>query len=444
MKNNFRGWDTVFRFTFRQSTKGTAFKLVTALISLILIAGFIAINIFVAKPDDKKPEISPIKTIFVSDNSGLQPTDFKAYSPEFSAEELKNIEFVTVTDQSREEVLATAASDSTESIAVIITATKTGYEMEAAIPSTSTIKKNQAKTVLELMQSGFVSSKMMQSGLTVEQLTTVLMPIVTSYSDIGENTSVIATVIKMLAPMIFGLVLYLMLILYGQNVSKSISTEKTSKLMETLLTSIHPYALISGKVLAITSMAVMQFIIWILAGVIGLYGGNAVAHAIYPVYENSVITIINFLKDNIGETAMSIPAVILAILVFCIGFLFYCVLAGLAGCMVSKPEDAASTQVIFVFPILISWLVCYMAPIMGNETVLTVARYIPFTIPFCVPVDLITGSIGWAQGILSLAILSVFSILVIMLSARIYKGLILYNGQKVNLKMIGNVLKAKE
>ena len=444
MKNNFRGWNTVFRFTFSQSTKGAAFKLVTILMTLLILGGFILINVFVAKPDEKKAEVSPIKKIFVSDNSGLQPTDFKAFSPEFVEKEFKNIEFITVTEKSKSEVLDLAASDSTESIAVIITATDNGFELEALLPSTSTIKKNQARTVLELMQSGFESSKLMQSGLNAEQLTTVLMPIVTSYSDVGENTSEIAMVIKMLAPMIFGLMLYMMLLLYGQTISKSVSTEKTSKLMETLLTSIHPYALITGKVLAITSMAVLQFVTWIIAGVIGLYGGNAIAHTIYPDYENSVITIINFLKDNIGETAMSLPAIILAILIFCIGFLFYCIIAGLAGCMVSKPEDAATTQGIFTFPIIISWLVCYMAPVMGNEALLDVARFIPFTIPFCVPVDLITGSIGLVQGVVSLAILTVFSLLIIMLSGRIYKGLILYNGQKISLQMIGNVLKAKE
>jgi ABC-type Na+ efflux pump permease subunit len=191
-------------------------------------------------------------------------------------------------------------------------------------------------------------------------------------------------------------------------------------------------------------MAVLQFVTWIIAAVVGLYGGNEAAHAIYPEYQNSVITIINYLKDNIGETAMSLPAVILAILIFCIGFLFYCVIAGLTGCLVSKPEDVATTQGVFVFPVVISFLFSYLTPITGNEGTTAILRYIPFTIPFSVPVEVITGTVGLVQGIISLAILAVFSLLVIMLSARIYKGLILYSGQKISLAMIGNVLKAKE
>ena len=241
--------------------------------------------------------------------------------------------------------------------------------------------------------------------------------------------------------MLFGLMLYFMLLLYGQTISKSVSTEKTSRLIETLLTSVHPYALITGKILAVASMAILQFMIWVLSIFAGLYGGNAIARIFYPDYQNSVIMVINFLKDNIGETAMTLPAVILAIIFFCVGFLFYCVLAGLAGCMVSKPEDVASTQSIFQFPVIISWLVCYIASAAGNNAILSVARYIPFTAPFCVPVDLITGTIGLVQGIISLVLLMIFTLLTIVLSSRIYKGLVLYTGEKVNLQLLRNVLK---
>jgi ABC-type Na+ efflux pump permease subunit len=156
----------------------------------------------------------------------------------------------------------------------------------------------------------------MQAGLSVKQLTSVLKPSVTSFSQVGESTNEIAQAIKMAAPMLFGFILYMMLILYGQTISKSVSTEKTSKLMEVLLISVHPYALITGKVLAITSMALGQFVTWIAAAFVGLYGGNAIAHGIYPQYENSAITIINFLKDNIGQTALTLPAIVLAVIFF--------------------------------------------------------------------------------------------------------------------------------
>lgn len=443
MNNKFRGWKTVFNFTFRQSTKGVSFKLVTTLVTLLIVGVFVLINVIAAKPEEKKDiDPSPVETVMVLDQSGLQPTDLKTMNPELSDERFGHIEYIASTTQNRVETIKNSAALSTKTVAAIITAENEGFQMEFVIPEGSELKTKDVEKLLPPLSAAFEANKMLQAGLSMDQLGSVLKPVVTSYTEIGENTNEITFVIKMISPMVFGFMLYMMLLLYGQNVSKSVSTEKTSKLMETLLTSIHPYALILGKVLAVTSMALLQFITWIIAGVIGLWGGNAIAHYVYPEYENTVITMINYLKDNIGETAMTLPAVILAILIFVIGFLFYCVLAGLAGSMVSKPEDAASTQAIFTIPIVISFLISYLAPIFQNDSLIKAARFIPFTIPFSLPSELITGTIGLGEGVLSLLILAVFSFVIILLSARIYKGFVLYTGQNFSFKLIGDILKA--
>jgi ABC-type Na+ efflux pump permease subunit len=443
MKKNFRGWTTVFGFTFSQSTKKAAFKVVTIFVSLLIIGGFILGNLLSAKPS-KELEPSPIETVFVLDNSGLEATDYQSFLTMMGNSQYMHIEFENLANTSAEDAVKVASSNSPKSIVVRVDKEGTDYIFKALIPETSDISENEADNLLSQMISAFNSNKLLQSGLTMDQLTTALKPVTVTTSDIGENSSEAVKFIKMFAPMIVGFILYFMLLIYGQDVSKSVSTEKTSKLIENLLTSAHPYALITGKVLAITSLAILQFVIWIGSVFLGLYGGNAIAHKIYPEYQNTFITIINYLRDNIGESAMSLPAIILAIIVFVLGFLFYCVLAGVAGSLVSKPEDAASAQGIFVFPIVISFLVCYLAPLTGNEGVLNVARYVPFTAPFSVPVDLITGAISLGEGVISLVLLFVFSLLVIVLSARIYKGMILYNGQNVNLKLLVNIIKADQ
>jgi ABC-2 type transport system permease protein len=445
MKDNFRGWTSVYAFTFRQATKGVGFKLVTTLVTLLIVGAFVVMNVMVAKPDkDNKDEPSPIKTVYVLDNNGLQPTNYKEIISQLEGKQFQHIEFVPVRPQASDEVIKAAASNSFETVAVIITVKESGYELKCVIPEKAKITKKQAEALLEPMSSAFEANKLMQAGLSPNQLTSLLKPSVVSFSDVGESTSETTKIIKIVAPMVFSFMLYLMLLLYGQTISKSVSTEKTSKLIEVLLISVHPYSLITGKVLAITSMAILQFVTWVTAGIVGLYGGNSVAKAIYPSYENSVITIINFVRDNIGETALTLPAVILAIIIFCLGFLFFSTIAAVAGCMVSKPEDVASTQAIFQTPIIISWLASYFAPLIGNVGLLTIVRYLPFTAPFSVPVDLITGTIGLTEGMIAMSLLLVFSLLTIMLAARIYKGLVLYTGQKLSITMIGNVLKTNK
>ena len=442
--NNFHGWKTVFDFTFHQASKGGAFRIVTALVSVVILGIFIVANLLVAKPDEEKViEPSTITQVYIQDSSGLTEMDFRLYEEALNGPAFAEISFEYQVVATKEELVAKAKQNSDTTLALAIYTDEDAFVLEALIQSESQISKSEADELLQVISTAYQTGKLLQSGLSPEILSMVLTPVVTSYGEIGEEENVAAMVIQMIAPMLFGLMLYFMLLLYGQNISKSVSTEKTSKLVESLLTSVHPYALITGKVLAITSMAIMQFLIWVISIVAGLYGGNYVAKQVYPGYESSVIEIINFLKENIGESALSLPAVILAVLFFCVGFLFYCVLAGLAGCMVTKPEEASSTQTLFQMPVIISWLVCYLASAAGNLEIIRVARFIPFTAPFCIPVDLITGAASLTTGLISLAILCIFTLLTIMLSARIFKGLVLYTGEKVNLKMLANVLKNK-
>ena len=442
-KNQFKGWSDVYSFTFRQATKSIGFKFVTALIAILIIAALIIVNILTAKPKDEEKK-SPITEVFVVDESGLAATDFHTFLTQMQNVKYTDIQFHQLSGVSREQAIQEATIQSDTSIAVIISAKDSTFQIEACIPEGASITQSEGNQLLSAMISCFETNKLMQAGLTNEQLMGAMMPVITSYSEVGGETNVATQLIKYLAPMLFGLVLYFMLLIHGQTISKEVSTEKTSKLMETLLTSVHPYSLITGKILAISSMALMQFAIWIIAILIGLYGGNVITRSIYPEYQNTVIQMIDFLKDNVGETALSVPAIILAIIIFCSGFLFYCVLAGLAGCMATKPEEVASMQGIFQFPIVISWLICYLAPILGKDGIMTVARFVPFTAPFCVPVELITGSLGLLEGVISAVLILIFSLLVIMGAARIYKGMVLYNGQKVSLKIIGNILRAKQ
>ena len=272
----------------------------------------------------------------------------------------------------------------------------------------------------------------------------VMMPVVTGDGKIGEDLSMGAMIIKMIAPMVFGLVLYMMLIFYGQDVSREVSMEKVSKLTETLLTSVRPYAMITGKVLAVSLAGVIQFFIWILSAAAGLAIGNIVAKSMYPGYENVVIKVLEFVREGFSTSAFSPVAIILAILIFVVGFLFYSVLAGMAGSLVSKPEDTAQMQSIFQFPIIISFFACYFGVLLEKEGLILATRFIPFTIPFGVPCDLLTGSVSILQGVVSLVILLVFTVFCIILSGRLYEGLILYNGQKMNLKKLVNVVRVKK
>lgn len=447
--NKFRGWKNVFSFNYKQSAGSKSYIAVTAIVAIIIIAASVLISILAAKPDkeDDVQEVSfcEVDSVYVLDLAGMGELKFAEWIPELSETYYQFLSIEQVSDMTVEELQTMAArEESGLAVGVVIEEVAGNIEVTAVVPSTSKeLSLTDGQEVADLVAVAVEKARFMQSGLSELQVSQINKQVVISVADAGEETNVVVYLIKYLAPAIFGIVLYFLLLLYGQQINQSVSVEKTSKLVETLLTSLHPYALLTGKVFAIVATAMQQFLIWVASLFVGIVAGGMISESMYPGTESGLSVVVEFMRANIGESALSPMAVVLALVTFCCGFLFYCVLSGMAGSMVSRPEEAASTQSIFTLPIVISWMVCYFGTLLEKESLLVVARNIPFTIPFCVPVDLLTGAIGIGQGILSTAILLVFSVLVIMLSGRIYKGLVLYTGEKVTLKNVIGILKNK-
>ncbi|MBO5354401.1 MAG: ABC transporter permease [Lachnospiraceae bacterium] len=448
---NFKGWKSVFSFNYKQNTKSKSYIAVTTLVALAIIAVSILLCVLAAKPEDKEEgageatELCDVEKVYVLDNTGLGELKFANWIPELKETYYSEVELEQVSGMTTEELKVKAAQEEGQrAVGVVIEKEGTTISVMAIVPSTSEdLSLSDGQEMADLVAIAVEKARVLNSGMDEFEIAQVKKQTTISVSEAGEEEDIVVMLIEMLAPALFGFLLYFLLLLYGQNISQSVSVEKTSKLVETLLTSLHPYALLTGKVFAIVAVALQQFFIWVAALVIGIVAGGRIAEMMYPGAEGGLGAVIEFMRANIGETAFSPAAIVLALVTFCCGFLFYCVLFGMAGSMVSRPEEAASVQSIFQLPIIISWIVTYFGSLLGKEDLLAVARNIPFTIPFGVPVELLTGAISIGQGILSTVILLVFSLLVIMLSGRVYKGLVLYNGEKVTLKNIAGILKNK-
>lgn len=441
ISSKFSGWKDVFSFTLHQTTKGKAFKITTLCFALFLFLTVFAVNVLTSISGEKT-EISPIKTVHVLDESGLLPTDFSSI---IQTEQYSGTNFAyEATGKTEEDLIKEIESRNGAEVVLHITKDGTGFALKLAIPSHSKISKSDGEAIINQTLTCFENSKFIQAGLTDVQMASINMPVTSTFTDAGEKEESIGEMlIKLLVPMVFALILYIMLLLYGQTVCKALIIEKSSKLMETLLISTAPYALIIGKILAMTFLAVIQFVLWAGSAAVGFAAGDALARSMNPDYRNPVLSILALIRDNASVSAFSIPAVLLAILVIGIGFLFYCVLAGMIGAVLNKAEDLSSGMGIFQLPAIGSFLLSYIAPIQDNSAFSTFVRYFPFTAPFSVPADLVIGKIGIPQGLLSLIILLLTVILFTILTGRLYKGMVLYNGNKLNLKMVFRLLKAK-
>ncbi|MDE5748766.1 MAG: ABC transporter permease, partial [Acetatifactor sp.] len=157
-------------------------------------------------------------------------------------------------------------------------------------------------------------SKLLSSGIPMEKLVLAMSGVQTNQLDAGEEErSIGEQLVAMLAPMLIIFFMYFMTLMYGMSVGNTVSVEKCSKLMEMMLTLTRPYGLIFGKVLAITVTAIGQILLWFLCLIGGFFLGHGIAGAvIYPDYHNVLLEVFDLIRGQVGSTAFTPGAMVLA------------------------------------------------------------------------------------------------------------------------------------
>ncbi len=441
-KGLFTGCSDVISFTAQQNIKGNGFKKSTVIVGFIIAVVFALISILMAVfQDDETSSDIPgadnyeevvkedmealghISKVLLVENEALDNETMNnlvtiALSLENLLDEKLTVEYVAG-DGIKERV----AKDENV-IAVEMVEVENGrYEFHTYVKQDSKVGEDVADTYMEYVIMMVESLSYQMAGVTADDIIYMEAPYYTmslSVNDEAEGFAVSLT--EMLVPMLFSFLMYAMILMYGQSITKSVVAEKASKLMEYLLTSIKPYALITGKVVALSGMAILQLVIWILCGVAGYFAGAYIAEGINPDYTNYVSLIIDTMSKESDAAAFSVIAVVLALVSLMVGFVMYCVIAAMVAAAVSKIEDMSTTQTLFQLPVIVGWLVAYFAPFTGNDTLIKVANMVPITSPFILPANIVLGRCSIVEGAISLAILIVTIFVLVIFTGKVYKG----------------------
>jgi len=244
----------------------------------------------------------------------------------------------------------------------------------------------------------------------------------------GESTSFL---VKFFASMIFVLMVYMMILVYGQTLMRSVIEEKTSRIMEVLISSVTPLQLMLGKVLGMGLAAFTQVAVWVAAGLIIFLAGGSTGLEIDP---------------SIGRMAFNPLIVSFFVLFFLSGYILYSTLFALIGSIVNSDKEAQN----FLAPIVI----CLIIPLVVGAAVardpymtwVLVLSYIPlfaptmmlqrvvFLAPTATEYSFFSGILGEATLSLLLVIISTFG--VIWLTAKIFRVGILMYGKRPTLPEI--------
>ncbi len=443
MNKKLSGFWPVFNYTFKNQIKSKKYIAITVIFAVLLLAGVAAVFLIAGKPDSDRDIEFNIKRAYVFDETGLGCADYAGYSEivfsdEADSDVLKNIEFIQTDDK---ESVMEKEGENTDFLLIIQSENEKGYYIQLVTADDSEFDDDLCDIFADMLVQGFKLHVYENSGLDEASLATLIVPITYEVFNFDSDEDFMKDLIEMVVLMGILFVLYFVMLLYGVQICTEVTLEKSSKLVEQLLVSVTPYGLVSGKIIAVIVSSLLQFVIWIASLIGGIFGGDYIADMVYEGYESKLEYILDMIKIYFGDVAFEIPAVVMAIAVMLLGIVFYLVIAGFAGSFVTKPEDAGSVQIIFVLPIVISFL-AIISNVSGAEGEITSQAffYIPFTAAMIVPGAVLLGKISVFGSLVSAIILLVCTIMLMMLAAKVYKALLFYSGKKFSLKAMFGLL----
>lgn len=430
-KGMFNGWRDVFSFTLKQAT-GKKFRNVTVVLALVMLVAGLAISVimaFVQKKEDGKR--SPIGQVQVVDNSGLEVLYLEGFAARYG-ETFPNVSFVEAR-QPVQELAVTLGEQDPESVILEISRTSAGYLLTVILPYGSEIDKGDAEDLCEAFAAVMEQSKLLSSGIPMEKLVLAMSGVQTNQLDAGEEErSIGEQMVAMLAPMLIIFFMYFMTLMYGMSIGNIVSVEKSSKLMEMMLTLTRPYGLIFGKVLAVTVTAIGQILLWIVCLVGGFFLGHEIAGAvIYPDYHNILLEIFILLRGQVGSTAFTPGAMVLAVFAICLAFLFYCMLAGLIASFASKAEELGQVMSFYQLFMIAGFIGSYILPLQEKDWLNTILRIVPLTSAYILPGDILVGNVTVPEGLLFVAILAAFTAVLVVCTGRVYRNQLFYRGKSL-------------
>lgn len=206
----------------------------------------------------------------------------------------------------------------------------------------------------------------------------------------------------------FGVVYFASAVTFGQSIAQSVVEEKSTRVVEILMSAISARALLAGKVLGNSVMAFAQIV--------------AVAIA-------AVVTLAVTGQDNMFS--MLGPSILWFVGFFAVGFVLIASLFAAAAVLVSRQEDVGSVTTPVMMLVMIPYILIIVA--YNNPTVLGIMSYVPFSAPIGMPMRIFLGTAEWWEPILSLLIVVAAVVVVVLVGARVYENALLRTGSRVKL-----------
>ena len=274
---------------------------------------------------------------------------------------------------------------------------------------------------------------------------------------IGEDgkETINESAVFMMVSMILGMVIYMFIVIFGGMVMSSVIEEKTSRVVEVLVSSVKATELMFGKIIGIALVAITQFLLWIVltfaivtvvSSVAGpsLFGDNpaAMLQQAGPSMDATQMDVLSSAMSEPSEMSvifttlknMPLGTILICFLIFFVfGYMLYASLFAAIGSAVENEGDTQQLQIPITVPILLAFFIAIYAFKAPDSPLVMWASMIPFTSPIVMLARIPFGVPVW-QIVLSVVLLIATFVACAWASAKIYKVGILMFGKKSTFK----------
>ena len=400
---------TVMKFTMKDMVKRKSFIISTIIFLVMIIVGFNVPKIL----KSIKGEDTVDKLLIVDESNVF----------EGALESLKKLDTgyeIEIAKLKYDEVKEKIQSEEIES-AIFVEKQEENIKIKYIVKD-ATMMEEVPEDIISTINTLYTNIQISKLGLTEEQLKSITPNFEFSLEQTDEKANG-----NVFAMMLLSIVLFYAIYFCAYQVSSSITTEKTSKIIETLVTSTSPKTIVLGKTIGIGIVGLLQMILLV---------GTALISAKV------------FLEPGMIEQVLDMSAItpylgIVTIIYFILGYFAYALLYALTGSTVSKPEDIQSANGPVAMLAVIGFYLSYFTMMNPTSEMNIFASLFPISSPFCMPFRIMMGLAKPTDVLISIAILIVTILVIAKVTIKIYSNAILNYGTKMSLNDIIKMYKRK-
>ncbi|RSL33354.1 ABC transporter permease [Salibacterium salarium] len=283
------------------------------------------------------------------------------------------------------------------------------------------------ETIQQAMQPVKLTMAADKSGVDPSVIESIASPVsfeTTALEENAKSAEDMSSARGLVYVMLF--LLYISVIMYGNMIAMDVANEKSSRVMEILVSSVSPVTQMFAKIFGIALLGLTQFITIILAA--------------YFMVQFKQEEFTGGVFDYFGLQAAAASTFIYALVFFLLGYLLYATLSAMLGSLVSRTEEVNQLMAPVIYLIMIAFFIAMFGLSSPDNSLITITSFIPFFAPMIMFLRVTMLHVPIWEIMLSFGLIIATIAMLAIIGAKVYKGGVLMYGKSNSLKDLKKAL----